>query len=124
MMETSTMRWVVAIAACIALAAASQAVGAPRCPVASMQYCSGSWGPGGCYAPGYAECRNGIVCVAQTTVCPPGPWGRGGCYAPIRAQCRNGMICSAGLTVCGPGRKGGGGCYNPAARRCDNGRIY
>lgn len=46
-----------------------------------MSYCSpGSYGPGGCYRPGYATCTAGLVCTGGMTACKPSNGGAAYCY--------------------------------------------
>ena len=53
-----------------------------------MNYCApGSYGPGGCYKPGYANCTAGLVCTGGTIACKPSNGGAAYCYKPGYGTC-------------------------------------
>ncbi|MHA6326765.1 hypothetical protein [Roseivivax sp. CAU 1753] len=58
------------------------------CP-AGMNVCSpGSYGPGGCYKPGFGTCTAGLVCTGGTVACKPSNGGPAYCYAPNTNNCK------------------------------------
>ncbi|WP_372886752.1 hypothetical protein [Shimia sp.] len=53
-----------------------------------MSVCSaGSYGPGGCYKPGYATCTAGLVCTGGMTACAPSNGAQPYCYKPGYGKC-------------------------------------
>ncbi|MDU8928233.1 hypothetical protein RXV86_12625 [Alisedimentitalea sp. MJ-SS2] len=60
---------------------------AGSCP-SGMNYCeAGSYGPGGCYKLGYANCTAGLVCTSGTQACKPPSGGQAYCYNPSYRKC-------------------------------------
>ncbi len=88
------------------------------CPSGMSQCPKGSWGPGGCYKPTYANCYSGRICSAGMQACAPGKYGAGGCFKPVYASCNAGLICSSGMQPCiRPGKPPK--CYKPNYGRCN-----
>lgn len=53
-----------------------------------LSVCSaGSYGPGGCYKPGYATCTAGLVCTGGMQACAPSNGGQPYCYKPGYGKC-------------------------------------
>jgi hypothetical protein len=62
---------------------------AQSCPYTGTVPCpAGPYGPGGCYKPGYAECKGGLICTGGMKVCVPSNGGPAYCYAPRNGNCR------------------------------------
>ncbi|SMO43510.1 hypothetical protein SAMN06265173_102230 [Thalassovita litoralis] len=62
---------------------------AQSCPYTGTQPCpAGPYGPGGCYRPGYAECKGGLICTGGMRVCVPSNGGPAYCYAPQKGNCK------------------------------------
>lgn len=62
---------------------------AQSCPYSGTVPCPpGPYGPGGCYKPGYAECKGGLICTGGMKVCVPSNGGPAYCYAPRNGNCR------------------------------------
>lgn len=54
-----------------------------------MNVCApGSYGPGGCYKPGYATCTAGLVCTGGMQACKPSNGGAAYCYKPGYGKCK------------------------------------
>ena len=55
---------------------------------AGMNVCApGSYGPGGCYKPGYATCTAGLVCTGDMVACAPSNGSQPYCYKPGYGNC-------------------------------------
>lgn len=53
-----------------------------------LSVCSpGSYGPGGCYKPGYATCTAGLVCTGGMVACAPSNGGQPYCYKQGYGSC-------------------------------------
>ncbi len=53
-----------------------------------LQVCpAGSYGPGGCYKPGYANCTAGLVCTGGMIACAPSNGGQPYCYKHGYGSC-------------------------------------
>ncbi len=62
---------------------------AQSCPYTGTQPCApGPYGPGGCYKPGYAECKGGLICTGGMKVCVPSNGAAAYCYAPQNGNCK------------------------------------
>jgi hypothetical protein len=62
---------------------------AQSCPYTGTVPCPpGPHGPGGCYKPGYADCKGGLICTGGMKVCVPSNGGPAYCYAPQNGNCR------------------------------------
>ena len=48
---------------------------------------AGSYGPGGCYKPGYATCTAGLVCTGGMKACKPSNGGPAYCYKQGYGKC-------------------------------------
>lgn len=48
---------------------------------------AGSYGPGGCFKPGYATCTAGLVCTGGMVVCAPTNGAAPYCYKPSHGKC-------------------------------------
>ncbi len=58
-----------------------------NCPSGTTPCAAGSYGPGGCYKPGYATCTAGLVCTDGMSACKPTNGGPAYCFKAGIGSC-------------------------------------